>query len=142
MVVKVNKFLKIIFFGILAWLIPILVSILFVDMEGNFIIPETFFKSIMIVVGSLVAVILAVKYYKNIKDDFVQEGMILGIIWFIISIALDLVMVFSNFFQMTILEYQMTILEYFTEIGLRYLCIPIFTIGLGYALNQKKVSNV
>jgi hypothetical protein len=135
MVVKVNKFLKIIFFGILAWLIPILVSILFVDMEGNFIIPETFFKSIMIVVGSLVAVILAVKYYKNIKDDFVQEGMILGIIWFIISIALDLVMVFSNFFQMTILEY-------FTEIGLRYLCIPIFTIGLGYALNQKKVSNV
>jgi hypothetical protein len=131
MVVKVNKFLKIIFFGILAWLIPFLISVLFVDMEGNFIIPQTFFKSIMIVVGSLVAVMLAVKYYKNIKNDFVQEGIILGIIWFIISIALDLVMVFSNFFQMTVLEY-------FTDIGLRYLCIPIFTIGLGYALNQKK----
>ncbi len=126
-----NKFLKIIFFGILAWLIPFLISVLFVDMEGNFIIPQTFFKSIMIVVGSLVAVMLAVKYYKNIKNDFVQEGIILGIIWFIISIALDLVMVFSNFFQMTVLEY-------FTDIGLRYLCIPIFTIGLGYALNQKK----
>lgn len=126
-----NKFLKIIFFGILAWLIPFLISILFVDMEGNFIIPQTFFKSIMIVVGSLVAVMLAVKYYKNIKNDFLQEGIILGIIWFIISIALDLVMVFSNFFQMTVLEY-------FTDIGLRYLCIPIFTIGLGYALNQKK----
>jgi hypothetical protein len=134
-VVKVNKFLRIIFFGILAWLIPFLISVLFVDMEGNFIIPEIFFKSIMIVVGSFVAVILAVKYYKSIKDDFVQEGMILGIIWFIISIAIDLVMVFSNFFQMTVLEY-------FTEIGLRYLCIPIFTIGLGYALNQKRVSNV
>jgi hypothetical protein len=131
MVVKVNKFLKIIFFGILAWLIPFLISVLFVDMEGNFIIPQTFFKSIMIVVGSLVAVMLAVKYYKSIKNDFVQEGIILGIIWFIISIALDLVMVFSNFFQMTVLEY-------FTDIGLRYLCIPIFTIGLGYALNQKK----
>lgn len=126
-----NKFLKIIFFGILAWLIPFLISILFVDMEGNFIIPQTFFKSIMIVVGSLVAVMLAVKYYKNIKNDFLQEGIILGIIWFIISIALDLVMVFSNFFQMTVLEY-------FTDIGLRYLCIPIFTIGLGYALNQQK----
>ncbi|MFC1506756.1 hypothetical protein ACFLQ6_06765 [Thermoproteota archaeon] len=126
-----NKFLKIIFFGILAWLIPFLISVLFVDMEGNFIIPQTFFKSIMIVVGSLVAVVLAVKYYKNIKNGFVKEGIILGIIWFIISIALDLVMVFSNFFQMTVLEY-------FTDIGLRYLCIPIFTIGLGYALNQKK----
>ena len=130
-----NKFLKIIFFGILAWLIPFLTSVLFVDMEGNFIIPQTFFKSIMIVVGSLVAVMLAVKYYKSIKNDFVQEGIILGIIWFIISIALDLVMVFSNFFQMTVLEY-------FTDIGLRYLCIPIFTIGLGYALNQKEISYV
>ena len=135
MVVKVNKFSRIIFFGVLAWLIPFLTSILFVDMEGKFIIPETFFKSIMIVVGSFVAVILAVKYYKNIKNEFIQEGIILGIIWFIISIALDLVMVFSNFFQMTVLEY-------FTDIGLRYLCIPIFTIGLGYALNQKQVSNI
>ena len=128
--IKVNKFLRIILFGVLAWLIPFLASILFVDMEGNFIIPQIFFKSIMIVVGSFVAVILAVKYYNNVKSNFVQEGIILGIIWFIISIGLDLVMVFSNFFQMTLLEY-------FTDIGLRYLCIPIFTIGLGYALNQK-----
>jgi len=135
MVVKVNRFLRVIFFGILIWLIPFLISFLFLDMEGNFIIPETFFKSIMIVVGSFVAIILSVKYYKSIKNDFVQEGIILGISWFIISIALDLVMVFSNFFQVTVLEY-------FTDIGLRYLCIPIFTIGLGYALNQKKVSNV
>lgn len=89
----------------------------------------------MIVVGSFVAVILAVKYYKNIKNNFIQEGIILGIIWFIISIGLDLVMVFSNFFQMTVLEY-------FTDIGLRYLCIPIFTIGLGYALNQKVRNNI
>jgi len=131
----VNRFLRVIFFGILIWLIPFLISFLFLDMEGNFIIPETFFKSIMIVVGSFVAIILSVKYYKSIKNDFVQEGIILGISWFIISIALDLVMVFSNFFQVTVLEY-------FTDIGLRYLCIPIFTIGLGYALNQKKVSNV
>lgn len=130
-----NRFLRVIFFGILIWLIPFLISFLFLDMEGNFIIPETFFKSIMIVVGSFVAIILSVKYYKSIKNDFVQEGIILGISWFIISIALDLVMVFSNFFQVTVLEY-------FTDIGLRYLCIPIFTIGLGYALNQKKVSNV
>ena len=129
-----NKFSRIIFFGILAWLIPFLVSILFVDMEGNFIVPKIFFKSIMIVVGSFVAVILAVKYFKNIKNNFVQEGIILGVVWFIINIGLDLVMVFSNFFQMTLLEY-------FTDIGLRYLCIPIFTIGLGYALNQQKVSD-
>lgn len=130
-----NKFSRIIFFGILAWLIPFLTSILFVDMEGNFIIPQIFFKSIMIVVGSFVAVILAVKYYNNVKSNFVQEGIILGIIWFIISIGLDLVMVFSNFFQMTLLEY-------FTDIGLRYLCIPIFTIGLGYTLNQKASANI
>ena len=88
----------------------------------------------MIVVGSFIAVILTVKYFKNIKNNYIQEGIIIGIVWFIISIGLDLVMVFSNFFQMTLLEY-------FTDIGLRYLCIPIFTIGLGYALNQQKISD-
>lgn len=50
--------------GFILWLIPFIVGFLFVDAKGNFLIPETFFKSIMIVVGSLVGVILAVRYFK------------------------------------------------------------------------------
>jgi len=126
-----NKYAKIVLFGLVIWLIPFLVGFLFVDQEGNFIISETFFKSIMIVIGSLVGVILAVKYFKGIKANFIKEGIILGIVWLIINWIIDLIMVSIGFFPMTIGKY-------FTDIGLRALGIPIYTIGLGYALKQKK----
>jgi hypothetical protein len=126
-----NKYAKITLFGLVIWLIPFLVGFLFVDQEGNFIISETFFKSIMIVIGSLVGVTLAVKYFKGIKANFIKEGVILGIVWLIINWIIDLIMVSIGFFPMTIGKY-------FTDIGLRVLGLPIYTIGLGYALKQKK----
>lgn len=51
-----NKYLKTVLFGFLLWLIPFITGFLFVDPSGNFLIPEMFFKSIMIVVGGLVDV--------------------------------------------------------------------------------------
>jgi hypothetical protein len=30
--------------------------------------------------------------------------------------------------------FQMGVMEYFTDIGLRYLAMPVYTIGMGYAL--------
>ena len=126
-----NKYAKIVLFGLVIWVVPFLVGFLFVDKEGNFIISETFFKTIMIVIGSLVGVILAVKYFKGIRADFVKEGIIIGIIWLIINWIIDLIMVSVGFFPMTVGKY-------FTDVGLRLLRIPMFTIGLGYALKQKK----
>lgn len=125
-----NKYLKIILFGFLVWLIPFLAGFPFVDATGNFIIPEIFFKTIMIIVGSITAVILAVKYFKNIKTDYVKEGIILGITWMLISLVIDLVFVLTGFFPMTVTQY-------FTDIGLRYTVMPVYTIGLGYALKQR-----
>ena len=100
-----------------------------IDAKGNFLISETFFKSIMIVVGSLVGVILAVRYFKDIKSDFVIEGVLLGVTWLFINLAIDIVFVSIGFFRMTLTQYIM-------DIGLRYLSMPIYTIGLGYALKQ------
>ena len=45
---SMNKYLKIVLFGFILWLVPFIVGFLFVDAKGNFLIPETFFKSIMI----------------------------------------------------------------------------------------------
>ncbi len=126
-----NKYAKMILFGFLLWLIPFLMGFLFFDPQGNLIISETFFKSIMVVIGSLVGVILAVTYFKRIREKYLKEGIILGIVWLIINWAIDLIMVFEGFFPMTVSKY-------FTDIGLRYLSMPIYTIGLGYVLKQKK----
>ena len=124
-----NKYLKIVLFGFILWLVPFIAGFFFVDAKGNFLIPETFFKSIMIVLGSLVGVLLAVRYFKDIKSDFVNEGVLLGVIWLVINLAIDIIFVSTGFFRMTLTQYL-------TDIGLRYLSIPIYTIGLGYALKK------
>ncbi|MBW6517400.1 MAG: hypothetical protein K0A89_02720 [ANME-2 cluster archaeon] len=125
-----NKYLKIILFGFLLWLIPFIAGIPFVDAGGNFLIPETFFKTIMILVGGLVGVTLAVMYFKDINENYVREGITIGIVWLAISLVFDLGLVSMGFFPMTITQY-------FTDIGLRYLMMPIFTIGMGYVLQHK-----
>ena len=125
-----NKYLKIVLFGFLLWLSPFITGFLFVDASGNFLIPETFFKSIMIVVGVRVGVALAVTYFKDVRADFVREGAVAGVTWLVINLCLDLVFVSVGFFPMTITQY-------FTDIGLRYLSMPIYTIGMGYVLQQK-----
>ena len=127
---QMNKYLKIVLFGFLLWLIPFIAGFPFVDPSGNFLIPETFFKSIMIVVGGLVGVTLAVMYFKEIGTDHVREGITIGVIWLVINLGIDLVFVSMGFFPMTVTQY-------FTDIGLRYLSIPIYTTGMGYALMQK-----
>jgi hypothetical protein len=83
----------------------------------------------MIVVGVLVGVALAVTYFKDIRTDYVKEGIMIGVIWLIINLGVDMVLVSAEFFPMTVTQY-------FTDIGLRYLSIPIITTGIGYALHQ------
>jgi hypothetical protein len=119
-----------ILFGLILWLVPFIVSFAFVDRQGNFTIDETFFKSIMVVTGALVGVVLAVRYFRDVEIDYVNDAILLGVIWLVINFALDLSMVFGGFFQMTVVEY-------FKDIGMRYLAMPIYTIGMGYALVQK-----
>jgi len=125
-----NKLIKIAIYGLVLWLVPFIASFPFVDAQGNYTIPETFFKSIMVVVGALTGVLLSVSYYAGIKKNFFGEGVVIGVLWLAINLCLDLVMVYGGFFKMTPLQY-------FTDIGLRYLSIPIYTIGMGYALKNK-----
>ena len=64
-VVMMNKYAKMVLYGFILWLVPFITGFLFVDISGNFLIPETFFKSIMIVEGNLIGVILAVRYFRE-----------------------------------------------------------------------------
>ncbi|MFH1684940.1 MAG: hypothetical protein ABH983_01415 [Candidatus Micrarchaeota archaeon] len=126
-----NRYLKIALFGFLLWLVPFLTGFLFVDMEGNFTVDEIFFKSIMIIVGSFTSVVLAINYFKDVKKDYVKEGTVVGVIWLIINLGIDLFFVFGGFFPMTVEKY-------FTDIGIRYLAMPIYTIGIGFILKNRK----
>lgn len=123
------KFWKRIGLGFVVWLVPFVTGFLFFGPDGEMVISETFFKTIMIVVSSLTGMILALWYFKKIEEDFVREGLLLGITWLIVHWLIDLLFVAVGFFDMSVVQY-------FTDIGLRYFNAPIFTVGIGNALRH------
>ena len=127
---KMNKHVRNILYGILAWLIPFVASFFFYSKEGGLTIDIFLFKSIMIVVGSISAAFLLISYFKNIKNGYLREGIIVGSTWFAINILLDLLVLIPMS--------GMSVADYFTQIGLRYLVIPAMCIAVGASLANKK----
>ncbi|MFC1598651.1 hypothetical protein ACFL2U_01395 [Patescibacteria group bacterium] len=125
-----KKFIaKLIGFGILTWLIPFLGSFPFYSPEQGLLIDIFLFKTIMIVLGGLVATIFLVLIFKNITKDYLKAGLIIGLVWLLINWGLDLLILLPMA--------DMPIGQYFTEIGLRYLVLPIYTLGIAYLLAKK-----
>ena len=82
------KYVRIILMGLILWIIPFIAGFPFFDPSTQELtIDETFFKSIMIVIGALTGVILAVKYYKEVEKDYAREGYLIGITWLIVNWA-------------------------------------------------------
>lgn len=124
-----NRSLKILFYGFLAWLVPFAVSLLFYSPEGELATDIFFFKTIMILVGTITAAALLVKYFKGVEKRFVTEALTIGLAWFSISIMLDLIILLPIS--------GMGIGAYFTQIGLRYLSMPIMSLAIGFVLKKK-----
>ena len=125
-----NKNIRNILYGFLAWLIPFVTSFFFYSKEGGLTIDIFLFKSIMIVVGSISAAFLLISYFKNIKNGYLREGIIVGLTWFSINILLDLLVLIPMS--------GMPLADYFTQIGLRYIVMPVMGIMVGASLANKK----
>ncbi len=127
---KMNKNIRNVLYGSLTWLIPFVASIFFYSKEGGLTVDIFLFKSIMIVVGSISAAFLLISYFKNIKNGYLREGVIVGFTWLGINILLDLLVLIPMS--------GMSIPDYFMQIGIRYLVIPVMSIMVGSALVNKK----
>ena len=123
-----NKNLKIVLFGFLVWLIPFMVSFFIYPLKTPM---YSLFESIMSLLIAVAAVIFSYFYFKDIGTNFVREGVVTGIVWFIIAIVIDLVMFLpASPMHMNFTEYMMTV-------GVKYLIIPVVTIGSGYLAQNK-----
>ena len=127
---KINKHIRNILYGFLAWLIPFVASIFFYTREGVLTIDVFLFKTIMIVIGSISVAFLLISYFKRINTEYLKEGIIVGVVWFAINILLDLLVLIP----MT----GISIVDYFPQIGLRYLVMPVMSIMVGTVLSNKK----
>ncbi len=118
---------KALLYGFLVWLIPFVTAFLIYPIhESNRIL----FESIMPVVITICVVSFAYLYFKNVDNNFFKEGLLVGVLWFAICIAIDLPMFMQGPMKMTFANYVM-------DIGLTYLMIPAITIGFGYLLEKR-----
>ena len=125
-----NKYLRNVLYGFLSWLIPFVSAFFFYSGKGELTIDIFLFKSIMIVVGSVSGAFLLILYFKRVHEDYLKEGVVLGVAWFGINIFLDLLVLIPMS--------GMSFSEYFVQIGIRYLVIPVMAIMVGVALANKK----
>jgi uncharacterized membrane protein YpjA len=118
---------KTIGYGFVSWAIPFVVSLLFFEKGGQPKLPVDLIKSIMIVVGAASGGVLLLFLFKQIRPSLLR-GIVIGSLWFVINIVLDLAILVP----MT----KMSLGQYFSEIGVRYLLIPIMA-GLMAAVSRR-----
>lgn len=114
--------------GVLTWLIPFLVAIPFYSKDGSLLIDTSLFKSLMIVVSSLVAAVLIVWFFRTVKAGYTHEAVATGITWLVLNWILDLIVLVGIL--------GMALPDYVAQIGLRYLMIPAIVIAAGIVADE------
>ncbi|HEX3014475.1 MAG TPA: hypothetical protein VHO92_09430 [Methanobacterium sp.] len=125
-----NKNAKIINYGLLVWLIPSLITVIL----GSFSAAMNIFEIVSAVAIAVTVMAFSYLYFKGIIEDFIKEGILIGIIWLVISIVLDIILVMLGVSELSLNIYMMYVAPL-------YLIIPAITIGLGLYMNQKNNTN-
>jgi hypothetical protein len=125
------KLTKLVFlYGFFVWLIPFIVAFLIFPIRET---DRPLFESIMPVIVTLSVVVFSILYFRKVDTAFFKEGALLGIVWFLISVMIDLLMFSAG-------PMKMGIVDYFKDIGLTYLIIPFVTVGSGFIIQTKAKS--
>ena len=126
---KLGKAQMILLFGFLTWLLPFAASFFFYDPSASrMTIDNDAFKSIMVVFSTLVGTLLLVKYFDAVKKDYVKEGLVVGVVWAAMNWAID--------FAVLVPLMKVDTPTYFMSIGMRYLVVPIISVGMGMAIEN------
>lgn len=121
--------LRLLLLGLMTWAIPFFLAFFFMDKNGQLSIELFLFKTIMIITGGISGAFAIIIFFRKRDNAYLKQGIIAGIIWFALNVIIDLLVLVPMS--------QMPYNEYFTQIGLRYLMIPIMCITTGYLLEIK-----
>ncbi|MBM4174826.1 MAG: hypothetical protein FJ213_01430 [Ignavibacteria bacterium] len=113
-------------YALAVWVIPFVVAMfIFPIRESN----RPLFESIMPVAVCAAVVIFSILYFKKVETNSLKEGILLGLIFFLVSFIIDLSMFMWG-------PMKMTFGEYLSDIGITYLLMPVITIGFGFLLQK------
>jgi hypothetical protein len=128
-----NKLLRLFVLGFITWFFPFVISFGFYDRSGNLNVTYGLFKSVMVVVSSVVGMIALSFHLKFIRNNFMKEGLIAGFSWLLINYLLD--------FFVLIPMSGMSAGQYFLTIGLGYVQIPVICLAVGMIVQRKTQLN-
>jgi hypothetical protein len=114
---------RLIGYGFLVWLIPFAVAFIVFPTRVEW---RELFESIMAVTLAATVTVLAYDYLRRLRASQTGAGLVAGLVWLAISVAIDLPLMLSSFIGMSLGEYL-------ADIGLTYLMIPVITAGIGMA---------
>ena len=112
-------------FGVLVWLVPFVAAILVFPFHETW---RALFESVMAVAVAGTAVLFSWLYFRKLPAVETRDGVVVGIVWWVICVAIDLPMITAG-------PMEMSFSEYFADIGLTYVSIPVITIGMARAFN-------
>jgi hypothetical protein len=114
---------RLIGYGFLVWLIPFVVALIFFPTRIEW---RELFESIMALTLAATVTVLAYDCLRRLRASQNRAGLIAGLVWLAISVAIDLPLMLSSFIGMSLGEYL-------ADIGLTYVMIPVITTGIGMA---------
>ncbi len=110
-------------FGLLSWALPFIAAILFFGSSGQPVVPQPLFKSLMVVIGALVVVVLLALLFRRVRPTF-AAGLAIGLYWMVLSLVLDVVILVPMWGE--------SLTDYYSDIGVRYLVLPVIAAGMGF----------
>lgn len=86
------------------------------------------------IIAATTAICLVI-YFRQIKGEFLKQGLIVGLTWFIINVTLD-----AAVFKLDLFATK-SLVAYLQSDGFNYLIIPILAINAGFLLTKHSKAN-
>ncbi|HTV73609.1 MAG TPA: hypothetical protein VME66_07895 [Candidatus Acidoferrales bacterium] len=109
-------------FGVMSWIVPFVASIALYPLKAT---NEPLFETIVSILILVSAGGLGRLWYRTVPPVHVSDGFALGTAWLLINVVLDQSMLLSIFGPQ-----RMPLAVYLTQVGLKYLIIPIVLVAL------------
>lgn len=117
-----NKFVKTVLLGLIAWAVPFFASFFVWDVNTNApSVSAAWFYALMSFAGAIGFAIAAYFQFKDVRSDSVRKGWLTGMTWYIELVLLDLIFL-VGLFGMTMTDYYHLLLTYLTPL---ILCVVI-----------------
>jgi hypothetical protein len=123
-------FMRVMMFGLISWLVPYGVSMVFMGADGFVHSDYAFYRTVMLITVMLTTAVLLAAHFRSISQSFFREGVLVGMLWLEMNLSLDLLVV---------LPYSgMGVVNYLAQVGIDYVAIPLLAFLAGYILWQRE----